>query len=129
MYPKIRLCVKFSITWLTIPNAGKIKMYTSGCPKNQNSDWNNIGSPPENGSKKLLLKFLSNKSIVMAPAKTGNDSNNKKAVINIVQTNKGIIVIYKPKQRILQIVTIKFIAPAIEDTPAKCKLNIAKSTA
>jgi hypothetical protein len=25
-------------------------------------------------------------------------------------------------------VTIKFIAPAIEDIPAKCKLNIAKST-
>jgi hypothetical protein len=28
-----------------------------------------------------------------------------------------------------KIVTIKFIAPKIEETPAKCKLNIAKSTA
>jgi hypothetical protein len=27
------------------------------------------------------------------------------------------------------IVTIKFIAPKIEDKPARCKLNIAKSTA
>lgn len=26
------------------------------------------------------------------------------------------------------IVVIKFIAPSIDDTPAKCKLNIAKST-
>ena len=28
-----------------------------------------------------------------------------------------------------KIVTIKFIAPRIEDTPARCKLKIAKSTA
>jgi hypothetical protein len=28
----------------------------------------------------------------------------------------------------LIIVTMKLIAPRIEDTPAKCKLNIAKST-
>jgi len=31
--------------------------------------------------------------------------------------------------RILMIVVIKFIAPKIEDAPAKCKLKIAKSTA
>jgi hypothetical protein len=29
----------------------------------------------------------------------------------------------------LSIVTIKLIAPNIDDKPAKCKLNIAKSTA
>jgi hypothetical protein len=34
-----------------------------------------------------------------------------------------------PGTRILIIVTIKFIAPKIEDKPAKCKLKIAKSTA
>jgi hypothetical protein len=51
------------------------------------------------------------------------------AVIKIVHTNKGIIVKYIPKQRILKIVTKKLTAPAIEETPAKCKLNIAKSTA
>jgi len=28
----------------------------------------------------------------------------------------------------LKIVVIKFIAPAIDDAPAKCKLKIAKST-
>jgi len=33
-----------------------------------------------------------------------------------------------PGQRILIIVTIKFIAPKIDDAPAKCKLKIAKST-
>jgi len=56
-------------------------MYTSGCPKNQNKCWYNTGSPPPFGSKKEVLKFLSVSSMVIAPAKTGNDNNNKKAVI------------------------------------------------
>jgi hypothetical protein len=75
------------------------------------------------------LKFLSNNNIVIAPAKTGKDNKSKIAVIKIVQTNKGIIVKYIPKHLILKIVTKKFTAPAIEETPAKCKLNMARSTA
>jgi hypothetical protein len=51
------------------------------------------------------------------------------AVIKTLQTNNGIIDIFKPGTLIFSIVTIKFIAPKIEDKPAKCKLNIAKSTA
>jgi hypothetical protein len=65
---------------------------------------------------------------VIAPAKTGNEISNKKAVINTDQTNKGNRLKYKPGQRILKIVTIKFIAPAIEEIPAICKLKMAKST-
>lgn len=34
----------------TIPNAGIINIYTSGCPKNQNKCWYNIISPPPAGS-------------------------------------------------------------------------------
>jgi hypothetical protein len=64
----------------------------------------------------------------MAAAKTGKDNNNKKAVINTDHTNKGIKCIFMPGSLILKTVTIKFIAPKIEDIPAKCKLNIAKST-
>ena len=66
---------------------------------------------------------------MIAPAKTGKDNNNKNAVINIDQTNKGRRRKYNPGHRIFIIVTIKFMAPAIDDTPAMCKLNIAKSTA
>ena len=43
--------------------------------------------------------------------------------------NKGKKMGTKPRARILIIVTIKFIAPAIEETPAKCKEKIPKSTA
>jgi len=75
-----------------------------------------------------VLKLRSVKSIVIAPASTGKESNNKKAVINTAHTNKGIKCIFIPGTLILNIVTIKLIAPNKEEIPAKCKLNIAKST-
>jgi hypothetical protein len=78
--------------------------------------------------KNELEKFLSVSNIVIAAANTGKDNNNKKAVINTAQANKGIKFIFIPGTRILKIVTIKFIAPRIDEIPAKCKLNIAKST-
>ena len=65
---------------------------------------------------------------MIAPAKTGNDNNNKKAVIKTDQTNKGILCNFIPGLLILKIVVIKLIAPKIDDAPAKCKLKIAKST-
>jgi hypothetical protein len=74
------------------------------------------------------LKFLSVSSIVIAAAKTGRDINNKKAVIKTDHTNNGKKYIFIPGTRILKIVTIKFIAPKIDEIPAKCKLKIAKST-
>lgn len=72
--------------------------------------------------------FRSVNNIVMPPARTGKDKSNKTAVINIDQTNKGNKNIFKPRQRILDIVTIKLIAPIIEEAPAMCKAKIAKST-
>ena len=76
-----------------------------------------------------MLKFLSVNNIVIAPARTGRDNNNKKAVINTDHTNKGKRWNVKPRARIFIIVTIKLIAPSIEEAPAICKLKIARSTA
>jgi len=67
--------------------------------------------------------------MVIPPANTGRDNNSKNAVIKTDQTNNGIVYIVKPGTLILNIVVIKFIAPNKEEIPAKCKLNIAKSTA
>jgi len=53
---------------------------------------------------------------------------NKNAVTNIAQINNGRSCIYIPGILIFNIVVIKFIEPKSEATPAKCKLNIAKST-
>lgn len=77
------------IIWEIIPKPGRIKIYTSGCPKNQNKCWYRIGSPPPAGSKNVVLKFRSVKSIVMAPASTGSESNRRIAVINTAHTNRG----------------------------------------
>ena len=60
----------------------------------------------------------------MLPANTGKDNNNKTAVIKTDQTNKGSRRIDIPLALILYIVVIKLIAPAIEDTPARCNENI-----
>jgi len=111
-----------------IPNPGKIKMYTSGCPKNQNKCWYKIGSPPPAGSKKEVFKLRSVKSIVIAPAKTGRDSNRRIAVRNTDHTNKGVRSQVIPTVRILIIVVIKFTAPKIDEAPARCSLKIERST-
>jgi hypothetical protein len=57
--------------------------------------------------------------MVIAPANTGKDSNNKKVVTNIDHTNSGNLCINNPGLLILNIVTIKFIDPNIELVPDK----------
>lgn len=88
-----------------------------------------MGSPPPDGSKKAVLKLRSVNSIVMAAARTGNESNNKKAVIITAHTKSGTKPMRIPGTRMFNTVTIKLIAPKMEDNPAKCKLKITKSTA
>jgi len=67
--------------------------------------------------------------MVIAPANTGKESNNKNEVINKDQTYNGNLYIVIPGNLILNTVVIKLIAPNIEAAPDKCKLKIAKSTA
>jgi hypothetical protein len=116
------------IVVLIIPKPGIIKIYTSGCPKNQNRCWYKIGSPPPATSKKEVLKFLSVKTIVIAPANTGNDNNSKTAVITTAHPNKANLCNLIPGLLIFNIVVIKFIAPNKLLIPDKCKAKIAKST-
>jgi hypothetical protein len=71
------------------------------------------------GLKKTVLKLRSIKSMVIAPAKTGNERRRRKAVIKTDQTNKGNVYMRIPRARMFTIVTIKLIAPRIEDNPAK----------
>jgi hypothetical protein len=73
---------------LTIPKAGNINTYTSGCPKNQKRCWNKTGSPPPTGMKYTVAVFLSKIIIVIAAAKTGKDSKSRNDVISIDHTNK-----------------------------------------
>jgi hypothetical protein len=75
-----------------------------------------------------VLKLRSVKTIVIAPANTGNDNNNKTAVISTAQPNKANLCNLIPGLLIFRIVVMKFIAPKSELTPDKCKPKIARST-
>jgi len=66
-----------------------------------------------------VLKLRSVSNIVIAPANTGNDSRSNQAVIQTAQTNRGVRLAVIPGARIFVIVTMKLIAPKIEETPAK----------
>jgi len=101
------------------PKPGRIKIYTSGCPKNQNKCWYKIGSPPPAGSKNDVFRFRSVRSIVIAPARTGRDRSRRTTVITTAHTNRGIRSKRNPDHRILITVVIKLIAPKIEDAPAR----------
>jgi hypothetical protein len=75
-----------------------------------------------------VLKFLSVKTIVIAPANTGSDSNSNTAVTNTAHPNKASLCNLIPGLLMFNIVVIKFIAPNKLLTPDKCKAKIAKST-
>ena len=77
----------------------------------------------------MVLKFLSVSNIVIPPARTGSDSNNRKAVIKTDQTKSGKRCMVMPGPRMLKTVVIKLIAPRILLAPDKWRLNMAKSTA
>lgn len=66
--------------------------------------------------------------MVIAPARTGRERSNSTAVIKTDQANKGTVSKVIEEERMFKIVVIKLIAPKIEDTPAKWRLKIAKST-
>ena len=75
------------------------------------------------------MKLRSVSSIVIAPANTGRDRRRRKAVIRTDHTKRGSLCINIPGPRILKMVTIKLIAPRIEEAPDRCRLKIARSTA
>ena len=88
-----------------------------------------MGSPPPAGSKKEVLKFRSDNSIVIAPARTGRDSKSNTAVNNTLHTKRGISSIVSPTPRILIMVVMKLAEPKMLLTPAICREKMPRSTA
>jgi hypothetical protein len=66
--------------------------------------------------------------MVIAPARTGRESRRSRAVIATAHTNSGIRSGFILLGFMLIVVEIKFTAPRMEETPARCKEKIAKST-
>ena len=75
------------------------------------------------------MKLRSVSSLVIAPARTGRDRSSRKAVIRTAHTYRGSLCLNRPGARLLKIVTIKLIAPMIDEAPDRCRLKIAISTA
>ena len=75
-----------------------------------------------------MFKLRSVKSIVIAPARTGSLRSSKIAVKNTAHTNRGIRSIVIPVVRILITVVMKLTAPKIDETPARCREKIPRST-
>jgi hypothetical protein len=78
-----------------------------------------MGSPPPLGSKKDVLKFRSVRSIVIAPARTGNAISSRDVVIRTLHANSGISSSDIVLGRIFKIVIMKFKELIIEETPAR----------
>ena len=76
--------------WEIIPKPGRIRIYTSGWPKNQKRCWYRMGSPPPAGSKKVVFKLRSVRSIVIPAARTGRERRRRTAVISTAHTNNGV---------------------------------------
>lgn len=66
-----------------------------------------------------MLKLRSVSNIVIAPAKTGSESNKRIAVMKTAQTNNGNLWKGRLSVLILTMVQIKLIAPKIEAAPDK----------
>ena len=127
-YPKISLLASFGMIWLMIPNPGRIRIYTSGCPKNQKMCWKRIGSPPPTAAKNVVLKWRSVNSIVIPAANAGRATTRRIDVMRTDQTKSGMRNSVIPAGRMFTIVTIMLIAPRIDEAPAMCLLRMAKST-
>lgn len=87
-----------------------------------------MGSPPPAGSKKVVLRLRSVRSMVMPAAKTGRESKRRMVVIRIDHTKRGVWYWEMAGGFMLIIVVIKLIDARMEETPAKCKEKIVKST-
>lgn len=87
-----------------------------------------MGSPPPAGSKNVVFKFRSVRSIVIPAANTGRESNRSTAVMRTAHTNSGVWYCEIAGGFILIIVVIKLMAPRMDDTPARCNEKIVKST-
>jgi hypothetical protein len=87
------------------PKPGRIMMYTSGCPKNQNRCCQSTGEPWVVGSKKWVPKWRSVSSIVTAAAITGSAMISRIAYTSIDQMNSGRRFQLMPGARMFTIVT------------------------
>lgn len=65
---------------------------------------------------------------MIAPARTGRDRRRRTAVIQTAQMKSGIRSRRRPFHRMLITVVMKFRAPRMDETPARWREKMARST-
>src|SRR5258706_1527507 len=118
LYPNIGLRENTETNCEHKPIAGRIAMYTSGWPKNQNRCCHKSGEPPlcaascpfttTSGTKKLVPALRSNSSKMPAEKSTPKANSPRIAVINHAQHVSGMRIIDMPLARISSVVVMKF---------------------
>src|SRR6266403_384836 len=120
----------------TMPVEGKIAMYTSGWPKNQNKCCQRSGDPPEcgckrslttkpEGMKKLVPAVRSRIKSMQAGRSTANASSAMHEVMNQAQVQIGMRMRVMPFARRSRVVEIKLSAPS-KDPMQKMAIEIAQ---
>jgi hypothetical protein len=115
--PKSGLRLKTGMISEMIPNAGRIRMYTSGCPKTQNKFSQSSGSAPASTLKKFASYSRSKVSRNSATVMTGMAKAMRNWVTNPIQVKIGILNNVMPGARRLSTVTMRLMAPRVEATP------------
>src|SRR6476660_2810195 len=127
-YPNSTLRENTGMTSDTIPKAGRIRMYTSGCPKNQNKCCHKYAEPPACGLKNRAPNRRSNSSIASAAVSGGMASRICTLVQNMVQVKNGTLIKVIPGQRMVRIVATKFTPAAMVPTPLTKSPSAQNST-
>ena len=120
-YPNRGLRLNTGSVSETTPNAGRIRMYTSGCPNIQNRCCHSNGSAPAVTSKKFESKVRSKVSSTSATVMTGSANTSRNCTTRIIHVKTGMRSSVMPGQRMLIMVTSRFSAPSSEAMPAICK--------
>src|SRR3990170_8550980 len=139
LYPNTGLRANVERMCDATPMPGRMAMYTSGCPKNQNRCCQRSGDPPlwltigvslttrPPGMKKLVPAVRSSKSSTHAASSTPKDSRPSTAVISQAQTVSGMRERVMPLDRRSSVVVMKLSDPssaAIQKIPTPMTHNV-----
>ena len=100
-----------------MPNDGRMRIYTSGCPKIQKRCCQSNGSAPIATLKKLASNVRSKLRSTRATVMTGKAKSSKNWTTRIIQVKTGIRSMVIPGALILTIVTMRLIEPTREAMP------------
>ena len=111
---------------VAMPKNGSARMYTSGCPKNQNRFCQRI-APPEFAENTWAPSRRSTSSTSSAAARTGKASSTMMEVSSAFQVKIGIRNIVMPGARMQKIVVMKLTAPRMVPNPDSTRPMIHRS--